>query len=969
MMFKKQLVTVVFILCAFQAFAQVKISGVVYNEYLEPFYNAKITSSSEITASNTDGEFTITVSKDLPQTITVSAFGHQTEYVEITEEGQSLNVILKENFLLDQVVISASRVPERIIESPVTIERFGLTDIKRTSSNSFYDGLVNIKGIQSREGSYGFKSINTRGFADYSNSRFVQLVDGMDTAAPALNFSAGNLSGVSELDINNVEVLPGASSALYGANAYNGIMLMRTKNPFDYTGASILLKSGHMYQRAAGANPIYDVSVRLAHRFSDAFAAKVNFSYFEAEEWHANDNRNRQIDTNEIIPVQTSERIFDYDGINTYGDETFTNITSQTSGFYAYPDGRNILVNRTGYAERDLLRDYESKNLKFSTSLHYRPFEDESLELILATRLARGNNILQGNSSRFAQRDYYIGQSKFEVKGDNFYVRTYYTRNDAGNTYDLTRTGLGLVNASNAQSFSGSWGFDFAQGLFDNGADRNDLLGNPDILDRARAYADSFRLNPGTPAFRNAFNQVTSTLITEGGSKIYDRSSYTHVDGNYNFTSLLNDWADVQIGGSFRQYNPDSRGTIFNDGTEAIRVSEYGIYSQIQKKFLDERLKLTGSIRYDKSQNFDANYSPRFAVNYALGEDKNHIIRASYQTGFRNPTIQEQYLFNQPGRKINIGTSRDNLDRIAIGQDIEFVGFGFVDGVISGDDIINNSLLTRSVFREPGYTGANDIKSEYTEIKPEEVQTIELGYRSMVGITDTNNINIDINGFYSFHNDFVFFQDIVTPKLGKVYPFGTRKLTATELADPLIQAGRIVDDVLVWDAFAEYSFNNAGPSGELLVQEFNIITNSKSKVNSYGAGIALTTKLMGSYDLGLSYNYIDFSFEDKDLGLFEPNFNTPKHTAKVQFGNNNLFKNFGFNVNGRWLDSYRWVSPFVKGYVKSRTVIDAQLNYRIPSIKSKFKIGGTNLFGKEYQVAPGTGNIGKLYYISWIFNN
>ncbi|CAL2087943.1 TonB-dependent receptor plug domain-containing protein [Tenacibaculum sp. 190524A05c] len=968
-MLKKQLLVIVFTLSAVVNFAQVKINGVVYNEYLEPFYGAKVVSGSETTASNDNGEFTITVKGSLPQTITVSAFGHQSEIVEITRVGQKVNVILKENLLLDQVVISASRVPERIIESPVTIERFGLTEIRKTTSNSFYDGLVNLKGVQSREGSYGFKSINTRGFADFSNSRFVQMVDGMDTAAPALNFSAGNLSGVSDLDINNVEILPGASSALYGANAYNGILLMNTKNPFDFTGISVLYKTGVTHQELAGTNFFYDLSSRFAYKFSESFAAKVNFTYFEATEWLANDTRNKLIDTNELTEGERGNTL-NYDGVNIYGDEFNTSINVASIGANVFGVALpNETVSRTGFAERDLLIDDKSKNLRFSTSLHYRPFEDETLELILTTRLARGNNLLQGNSSRFSQRNYSIGQSKFEVKGENFYVRAYHTRNDAGDSYNLDVTGAALNRRTQATNLLGSWGVDYVLGLSNNGIDWNNFSADLSILQAARTYADGFSLQPGTTEFREALNDVRSTLITEGGSRIYDRSTYTHLDGNYNFASLLNDWADVQVGGSFRQYNPDSRGTIFNDATESIQVQEYGFYSQIQKKFLDERLKLTASVRYDKSQNFEGNYSPRFAVNYALGADKNHIVRASYQTGFRNPTIQEQYLFNQPGRKINLGTSKDNLDRISVGDGLilNIPGLPQVtDGVITGEDVINNSMLTESV-----YTTGSFLKSEYGEIKPEEVRTIELGYRSMFPISDTNNISIDVNGFYSIHNDFVFFQDIVTPKFGQVFPFGNTPLTAAQLQDPVVSGGRIDPDtnVLIWDAYAEYAFTNLGPNGEELVQEFNIVTNSKSKVNSYGASIAVNTKVFGSFDLGLNYNYINFNVEERDNGFFEPNFNTPKHSAKVQFGNDSLLKNFGFNFSGRWLDKYRWVSPFVKGDVDARTVMDAQLNYRVPSIKSKFKIGGTNLFGDEYLVAPGTGQIGQVYYFSWTIND
>jgi len=941
-MLRKQLIIIVFTLLAWNSYAQVKINGVVYDEYLEPFYNAKITNGNKVTTSNDEGTFTILSDGNYPQTIKISAFGYRTETIVVTSE-KKVNIVLKENILLDQVVISASRVPERIIESPVTIERFGISDIRNNTSKSFYDGLTNLKGVNSREGNYGFKSINTRGFADFSNSRFVQLVDGMDTAAPALNFSAGNLSGVSELDIQSVEILPGASSALYGANAYNGIMLLNTKNPFDYTGISAMLKTGATNQKSAGNNLFYDLGVRMAYKFSDAFAAKVNLTYFEAEEWHANDYRNRFIDSNELTEG-TYDTTPNYDGVNTYGDEVFLFDLSTYDSNFPFAS----LIRRTGYNEGDLLRDRKTRNLKFSSSLHYRPFKDESLEVQFTTRIGMGDNIFQG-TSRFAQRNYYIAQNKLEIKGDNFYIRGYHTKNDAGDSYDLTRTGINLNNASASNTV---WSNDFFDKWF------FDL----DTYQDARTYADRNRLQPGTKEFNTEFNKTTSTLITEGGSAIYDKSSYVHADGNYNFKSLLNDWADLQVGGSYRQYNPDSKGTIFNDGVEEIKIEEYGFYSQLQKKFLDERLKVTGSVRYDKSENFEGNYSPRLALNYALGEEKGHILRASYQTGFRNPTVQEQYLFLSTAIKTNIGSTADNLRRVELENINSFGALGFFVSTTTGDNILNNSLLTRSVY-DATFEGGDYIKSDYKEIQPEEVRSFELGYRSILRLNNKTNLDIDVNAFYSTHDNFVFFQDLVVPNYGLVYPNGNTVLTDAEVATEEANGAFVVNNIVALDPDANLAFDNGH------VREFNLVTNSKSQVKSYGFALGMHTKLFRNYDFGFNYNFIDFESEDLDYGSFEPNFNTPKHTVKVQLGNNKLYKNFGFNVNARWQDEYRWVSPFVKGDVDARTVIDAQLNYRIPSMKSTFKVGGTNLFGKEYFVAPGAGQVGKLYYLSWIINN
>jgi len=83
----------------------------------------------------------------------------------------------------------------------------------------------------------------------------------------------------------------------------------------------------------------------------------------------------------------------------------------------------------------------------------------------------------------------------------------------------------------------------------------------------------------------------------------------------------------------------------------------------------------------------------------------------------------------------------------------------------------------------------------------------------------------------------------------------------------------------------------------------------------------------------------------------------------------NYLKNFGFNVNVRWSDEYFWQASIANAIIPARTVVDAQLNYSVPSMKSVFKIGGTNLGGKEFQSAVGSPFIGSQYFISWVINN
>ncbi|WP_417784784.1 TonB-dependent receptor [Tenacibaculum sp.] len=908
-MFKK-LLSLVLVVCSMSIYAQTTVNGKIYDEYLEPFPNAVILSGEARATSDFEGKFTLQVKSTYPITIQVSAFGYKTEIIDITSQDQEVNVILKESVALDEVVISASRSPERVIESPVTIERMGIVDVKRNTSVSFYDGLVNLKGIESREANYGFKSVNSRGFSTFDNTRFVQLVDGVETSIPALNFSAGNIMGLSDLDVKNVEILPGASSALYGANAFNGILLMRSRNPFDDAGISTYIKTGSMSQKAAGNNPFYDAGIRMAYKFNDYVAAKANFTYFSAEEWHADDTRN----TTGIGGTATDgDRVTntDYDGVNVYGDDFSFNLNDLN------PALPSLDVSRTGYNETDLT-NYNGYNLKFDGSIHIRPWANDALEIVLNSRFSRGDNTYQG-TNRFSQKGYFIEQYKLELIGKNFFVRGYYTGNDSGKSHDLRFAAIALNEKYNPTQ---NWYQEYA-GIYSGALT---IPGFTPFNDTdARRFANRNRYVPGSSEFKTALEEVINTPINKGGAGIKDETSFYHFDANYNFKDIIR-WGEIQVGGSYRKFDINSNGTLFTDENGSIEFDMVGVYSQIQKKFLEDRLKFTGSVRYDKSKNFEGNFSPRVALNYSLGESKNHILRVSYQTGFRNPSTLEQYFGLRSGpSKYILGTSQENLDRFST--------------IVVNQDGSTSEITGRQAFGNALVGTDNRVKLDVNPIKPEKVTSYEVGYRSIIDLNSRNILELDINGYYNQYNDFVAFKDVIVANYGGLEADGT----------PDAQADAAIDN-------GDYT-------------SFVLNTNTSANVDSYGVGIGLNTKVFKAFNLGANYTYSKLVFDQNDDPTFKAGFNTPEHQVKVMFGNPNLFKNFGFNVNLRWQDEFYWQSSFLDDTVDARTVLDAQINYRVPAIKSRFKLGGTNLTGNEYMVAPGSGLIGSMYYVSWTIND
>lgn len=918
----KKLLSIIFVLFMGSVmFAQTSITGTVKEAKTGepiPGANIKIVGKSIGTTTDFDGNFSFKVAQNPPFTLEISLIGYSLTKVEITQSEQKVSVVLDEaTTSLDEVVVSASRTPERVLESPVSIERMDIRDIKNTSSPTFYDGLENLKGVDVNTNSLTFKSINTRGFATFANTRFMQLVDGMDNSSPALNFNLGNLLGMSELDINTVELLPGASSALYGANAFNGILFMTSKSPFEYQGVSVYGKTGITSQKAAGDNKFADVGIRMAYKFSDKFAAKASFSYLKGTEWWATEYRdfdNPSFDRSNPA----------YNGLNVYGDDFTIRLDfDAASGLPAGTLGA-AKVSRTGYNEVDLMDGYGAESAKADFALHYKPFAND-LEVVYNGKFGQGSTIYQGQN-RYNIKNFFLQQHKIEIRNANFFIRAYVTDEDAGDSYD---TRFAAININREWKSDPQWFTEYARTYIGG---RLGMIPGMPILDDATAHrvarqvAQTGALIPGTPGFKSAFDKITSDPNLTTGSKFLDNTKIYHSDANYNFGSII-DFAEIQLGGSWRKYSLNSFGTIFTDYDGPINYEEYGAYMQMQKKFVDDRLKFTGSLRYDKSQNFEGNVSPRVSLSYSLGEGKTRNLRASFQTGFRNPTTQDQYIGLDAGSAILVGSAPDNLDRytssplgVSTGGQA-FTGSSTIQ--LSGRAAYDNSFSVASI------KNGTFQKSDFDLVKPEKVTAYEVGYRAGFG-----SLSLDMSAYYNDYQDFMGVKSVVVPFYGTV---GDNSLSLLALQN-----------------------------GD--TKPFQVYTNSPADITSYGATIGMDTKILGNYSFGVNYTLSKFEFDQASDPDYEASFNTPEHKVKVSFGNTALFENFGFNINYRWSDIYLWESTFANAIVDARSVVDAQINYSIPKWKSTFKIGGANIGGKEYYSAPGVGKIGSQYFVSWTVN-
>ena len=712
-------------------FAQnITISGTVTDKTTsEPLVGVAITVKGKArgTLSNESGIFKLTTTEKTPLTIVLTYVGYQPLEQTVNGPTSDLKIQLDVQAVLGQeVVVAASRTPEKILESPVSIERVGAAAVRESASPSFYDALVNLKGVESSTQSLTFRSLNTRGFNANGNVRFNQFIDGMDNQAPGLNFSVGNIVGISDLDIESAELLPGASSALYGAGGTNGTLIMNSKSPFTYPGLSFSYKMGvnHVDCYERRISPFEDISLRFAKAWNNKFAFKTNISYLEANDWQAQNYS----DINKGNGTRATDP--NYDGVNVYGDE----INTKYVGLGLPGPGSPLngqTVSRTGYNEVDLL-DYGTKSFKTSNSLHYK--FGRGFEAIAQANWGTGTSVYTG-TARYSLRNFTVGQYKLELKGDNFFVRGYTIRENSGDTYQVTAL-ASLINESWSQSviknpagaIIGGWFPTYAQ-VYNS---KVGSLGDAGAHAAARAAVDAGRFQPGTAAFETAKQAIINKPMGQGGAKFNDKSNLYHYEGMYNFTNMLNNVVEVLAGASYRRFNLDSEGTLFDDLNGKITINEYGGYIQAAKKVLQEKLKLTASARYDKSQNFDGRVTPRFSAVYTVARNNN--IRASFQTGFRNPTNQDQY----------------------------------IDLIVKANTRLIASLpamLDKYDLRtKPGYKYTS-IKAgvpqlyNFTDLKPESVQAYELGYKGLL----TDKLLVDVSGYYNSYKDFISQLTLVQP--------------------------------------------------------------------------------------------------------------------------------------------------------------------------------------------------------------
>ncbi|GAA4329444.1 hypothetical protein GCM10023184_19970 [Flaviaesturariibacter amylovorans] len=940
-----------------------KVKNTASNENV-PAVSVTVKGGAQGAYTDDNGNFRITVNK-LPVTLIVSSVGFDSREITVSTSGASVDVQLSPASTLGQeVIVSATRSPERILESPVTVEKMNSLTLRNVPAPSYYEAIGNLKGVDMHTASLTFRTITTRGFVASGNTRFNQLIDGMDNQAPGLNFSVGSVIGPSELDVDNIEMLAGASSALYGSGGMNGTLLINTKNPFKYQGFSFQVKQGIMniQNPEQKPSPYFDWSARYGKAFNEKLAFKFSGQFIKATDWAAYDYDN--VLRNSVFSrVTKGGRSSDpnYDGVNVYGDETSqsfaavsaateagirqgvlgatgglldpnnlaqafittfpTATPAQLAAFLGNPmipvalrptlqqyiplylanrNGAvaNVNVSRTGYKERDLV-DYNTINFKGTAGLFYKI--TPSIEASFNTYLGTGTTVYTG-ADRYSLKNLVMAQHKLEVRARNWFVRGYTTQENAGDSYNATVLGR-IMNErfKPSQTWYPTYAVAYAGNRFAGNSDLGSHIA-------ARSLADAGMPMPGTQAFNDLKNAVAAAPIGSNpqvnGARFLDQSDLWAAEGQLNVSNLggFSNMVEVIAGAQWKQYVLNSQGTLFADTAGKLKPAEVGGYIQLKKRLFNDLLTLTAAGRYDKHTNFEGRFTPRVTAVVRVAKDNN--IRLSYQTAYRFPTNQDQYI------NLNVGSG------LLIGALPSFQTFYNLN---SNPGYSSESVAAARAANNPALLQAYTFKA----MKPETVTSYEVGYKGLLG----KRLYFDAYAYYSQYQNF----------LGRVAV--VQSLTGTP-------AGAL---------------NPSAASSRNL----SYIQNTDQEVKALGWGVQADFNLYRNITL---YTNV-FSDELRDVPANTATaFNAPRYRTNIGLRSDNVFRGIGFNVVWKWQDEVFYEGTFVTGTLPSFSTLDAQVSYRIPNTKSVLRIGGTNIGNEYYRSGYGSPYVGGLYYASFGYN-
>jgi outer membrane receptor protein involved in Fe transport len=414
----------------------------------------------------------------------------------------------------------------------------------------------------------------------------------------------------------------------------------------------------------------------------------------------------------------------------------------------------------------------------------------------------------------------------------------------------------------------------------------------------------------------------------------------THAEGMYNFKKFMPEGLEVLTGASWRRYFLESKNTIFATGQVGNTINEYGWYLQggyNLKVWEGLSFKPTAAVRYDKNDYFKGGFTPRVLGVVSLGEKGNHNFRASWQSAFRNPS---------PNQLLSDGS----LGEVG-GTEAAMRAAGLYDNPAYTESSVNAyraSVTPTNPNGDPGLLVPFTPRPQ--DFTTEKINTWEVGYKGLW----LNKLFADVFYFRSRYDDFIAAQNILQPTTGQLTDLRNTANTRTyginfnNFNEIFVEGLGFGLDYAFYKSFT-LSGNYAWQVGRITLRD------NEGVVRKDPFGNDITRRRMS----------------DPEVAAVGRNFFiSPENRYNVTLSNPRVTSSLGFAVTYRWTDRM-WVEQGnTQGdvWLPAWNSLDAQVSYRIPTLKTVVKVGGTNLLNQYYAQGYGLARIGGLYYVALTFD-
>ncbi|WP_179862265.1 TonB-dependent receptor [Longibacter salinarum] len=911
------------------------------------------------TATNPDGTYSISGIDPGRYLVEFRFVGYQSQELPVTvEEGEmaELAVALKiQTASLDQVVVSASRRQEKILDAPASISVLQPDEIEATVSTSSVEVLRATPGVDMAQTGIDRREVVLRGFNEaFSGSAFV-LTDYRQASVPSLGVNVHSIMPNMTVDVERVEVVRGPGSALYGPGVDSGVIHYFTKDPFNYPGTTVAV--------SGGSRQFFGGQFRHAGTFSDNWGYKVTGQYARAEDWEL--DINDRPDSLEISRYRVYQDLDDpalegrsFDRIDTDGD---------------------------GQADAARLRreDIYSK-VNVNGLLQYQPGDNTTISLNggyaeLTGAVQSGIGTLQAEGF-----GYYYGQLR--VQSGGLFAQSYINVNDGGpDTY--VYGGGNLVRDQSVQ-YNNQIQYDFSASSISTqviiGADsditvprtNSQIVGrneDDDLIQEYGAYtqtttdlSEKFAL---TLAARADYNNVVEEVqLSPRVALVYKATPTNTLRGSYNrsFSSPGTNslFLDVE---AQRQPLPGGFDLVFR-GLGAADGYTFDNFRQ------SNEIKYSFPVQGFFGLNLDVNNLPLLPYYAAVAQGS-----LNPQTGQFTQGVQQQlsgagltsqqigllgslfgYMAQEPNRLGFFGGRTVN-------ENGEAVVFGIPDASAQGYSVVDGPV-------------------DIAPIEQTTTQTFEVGYKGIV----SDRLIVQIDGYYETKKDFVGPLVIESPlaylqaqgltadvagELDEIFGTtsdGTVQSLLNDLANSGLAPGDVADLLggVVGNGLGDTPTGIIQPDQEVLpgggagneVGGFLSYRNF-GEVSYYGTDISVTLQATDAFAIFANTSFLsDDFFDNEELDETNTSLSLALNAPAFKFksGFDYRFDNgFSFGMTGNYVEGFPVeTGPYV-GSVDSYFLLDARMGYKVQSIPGlRVDVTGKNILNNEHREFAGAPELG-----------